>query len=266
LLGLYIRVSTEQQSEKYSLDAQKENGVAFASMKEYEYRLYSESLSGGEFMRPAFQSMLDDIKSGLVDVVWVKEISRLSRDISDFQTIKKIFITHKVMLYVDGSQIDLNNIDQGFFYNLSSVISAYEKERIRERTNRGRRASIDKGEYKYPHIVGYKRLYDEQGRSYLVIDEPESRYITEVYDLYLSLKSVTKVAQKIGKAKSSIIKILRNPIYTGRHYNTDGCLIRFIEYQQFITTTIWSEVQAILDDRYKTNIVNKGGKYYDQVY
>jgi site-specific DNA recombinase len=253
LLGLYIRVSTEQQSEKYSLDAQKEHGIAFASMKGYESKLYSESLSGGEFMRPAFQSMLDDIKDGLIDVVWVKELSRLSRDISDFQTIKKIFITHKVMLYVDGSQMDLNNIDQSFFYNLSSVISAYEKERIRERTNRGRRASIDKGEYKYPHIVGYKRLYDQQGHSYIIIDEEKSRYITEVYDLYLVLKSVTKVAKQIGKAKSSVIKILRNPIYTGRHFNTSQELIRFVEYEQIIDLEKWTQVKAVLDDRYKKN-------------
>jgi site-specific DNA recombinase len=263
LLGLYIRVSTEQQSEKYSLDAQRDNGIAFASMKGYEPKLYSESLSGGEFMRPAFQSMLDDIKAGIIDVVWVKELSRLSRDISDFQTIKKIFITHKVMLYVDGSQIDLNNIDQGFFYNLSSVISAYEKERIRERTNRGRRASIDKGEYKYPRIIGYKRLYDEQGRSYLIIDELEAKYISKVYSLYLQLKSVTKVAQELQKAKSSIIKILRNPIYTGTHYNTSGCLIRFVEYEPFITPSIWNEVQGILNDRYKTNVVPKGGNHGD---
>jgi DNA invertase Pin-like site-specific DNA recombinase len=196
----------------------------------------------------------------------VKELSRLSRDISDFQTIKKILITNKVMLYIDGNQMDLNNIDQGFFYNLSSVISAYEKERIRERTNRGRRASIDKGEYKYPHIVGYKRLYDKQGRSYLIIDEQESQSIIKVYCLYLQLKSVTKVARQLQKAKSSIIKILRNPIYTGKHYNTSGCLIRFVEYEPFITFSLWSEVQAILNNKYKTNIATEGENPGDQIH
>jgi len=251
MIAIYIRVSTEQQSEKYSLEAQYNSGIAFAVNRKRGNKVYTEALSGAEFNRPAFQEMLDDIRSGIISIVWVKELSRLSRDISDFQTIKKIFIKHKVMLYVDGSPIDLKNIDQSFFYNLSSVISAYEKERIRERTIRGRNAAIDKGEYKYPYVTGYKRLYDEQGRSSIAVDDGKAFLVQEIYRRYIEIRSVTILAAIYGKRKSSILKILRNPIYIGIHLNTEKKLIRFQAYEPIIKEEVWFQVQDILNDRYK---------------
>lgn len=252
MIGVYVRVSTEQQSEKYSLEAQKECGLAFAIARKRGSKVYTEALSGAEFNRPAFQEMLNDIKSGVISIVWVKELSRLSRDISDFQTIKKLFIKYKIMLYVDGAPIDLENIDQSFFYNLSSVISAYEKERIRERTIRGRNAAIDKGEYKFPYVTGYKRHYDEQGRSHIAVDKDKANNVREMYRRYLEIRSVTILAAIYGKRKSSLLKILRNPIYIGVHPNTEKQLIRFQAYEPIVSEETWFLVQAILNDRYKT--------------
>jgi site-specific DNA recombinase len=263
MIGIYVRVSTEQQSEKYSLEAQRDSGLAFAIARKRGSKVYAEALSGAEFNRPAFQEMLDDIRSGIISIVWVKELSRLSRDISDFQTIKKLFIKHKIMLYVDGAPINLENIDQSFFYNLSSVISAYEKERIRERTIRGRNAAIDKGEYKFPYVTGYRRIYDEQGRNSIAVDEEKADYIREVYRRYLELRSVAILAAIYSKRKSSLLKILRNPIYIGVHLNTEKQLIRFQAYEPIVSEETWFLVQAILDDRYKS--VYKKAAPNDQV-
>ncbi|MBB5691950.1 DNA invertase Pin-like site-specific DNA recombinase [Roseomonas alkaliterrae] len=90
--AVYTRKSTEEGLEKEfnSLDAQREACEAFIASQRAEGRVpvhdrYDDGgVSGGTLDRPALKRLLTDIEAGLVDVVVVYKIDRLSRSLMDF--------------------------------------------------------------------------------------------------------------------------------------------------------------------------------------
>ena len=67
----YIRVSTKEQNESRQLLALLEYGVASAN-------IYSDKQSGGDFDRPGYKRLLNELRSG--DILVIKSIDRLGRN------------------------------------------------------------------------------------------------------------------------------------------------------------------------------------------
>src|SRR5882762_3622580 len=90
--AIYTRKSSEEGLEQdfNSLHAQREACESFIRSQQGEgWRLirthYDDGgLSGGTMQRPALQSLLEDIRQKLVDVVVVYKVDRLTRSLSDF--------------------------------------------------------------------------------------------------------------------------------------------------------------------------------------
>ena len=84
--AVYTRKSHEDGLEQdfNSLDAQRDAAVNYiASQKSNGWQLINESyddggFSGGNTNRPALQRLLQDVRSGKVDIVVVYKIDRLS--------------------------------------------------------------------------------------------------------------------------------------------------------------------------------------------
>ena len=87
--AIYTRKSVEEglDQEFNSLDAQREAGEAYiASQKANGWvclptRYDDGGYSGGNMKRPALQQLLADCEAGLVDIIVVYKIDRLSRSI-----------------------------------------------------------------------------------------------------------------------------------------------------------------------------------------
>lgn len=97
--AIYTRKSVEEglDQEFNSLDAQREAGEAYiASQKANGWvclptRYDDGGYSGGNMKRPALQQLLADCEAGLVDIIVVYKIDRLSRSICDFADLSKKF-------------------------------------------------------------------------------------------------------------------------------------------------------------------------------
>jgi site-specific DNA recombinase len=93
--AVYTRKSSEDglEQEFNSLHAQREACEAYISSQRSEGWVlvrdqYDDGgLSGGTLERPALQRLLSDIEDGLVDVVVVYKIDRLSRSLMDFSKL-----------------------------------------------------------------------------------------------------------------------------------------------------------------------------------
>src|SRR5258708_38668080 len=92
------RKSSEEGLEQdfNSLHAQREACEAFIKSQGGEgWRLIKSAyddggLSGGTMERPALQRLLSEISEGLVDVVVVYKVDRLTRSLSDFAKIVEV--------------------------------------------------------------------------------------------------------------------------------------------------------------------------------
>jgi len=95
----YCRKSTDENldTEFNSLDAQREACESYISSQKANGWIclpdhYDDGgYSGGNMNRPALQKLLDDCKNGLVDIIVVYKIDRLSRSICDFADLSKKF-------------------------------------------------------------------------------------------------------------------------------------------------------------------------------
>ena len=97
--AIYTRKSVDEglDMEFNSLDAQRlacenfiasQEGLGWVCVPE---RYDDAGFSGGSMDRPALKRLLDDAQKGLVDIIVIYKLDRLSRSIADFAELSKKF-------------------------------------------------------------------------------------------------------------------------------------------------------------------------------
>lgn len=93
-VGIYCRLSVDDASnsakaknyipadESVSIENQREMLSKFAMLNGWvETKTYcDDGYSGGNFQRPGFLEMLEDARNGIINLILVKDLSRLGRD------------------------------------------------------------------------------------------------------------------------------------------------------------------------------------------
>ena len=139
--AVYTRKSTDEGLEKEfnSLDAQREACEAYIASQRSEgwvlvHDRYDDGgISGGTLERPALKRLLADIKAGLVDVVVVYKIDRLSRSLMDFAKLVQIFDQNDVT-FVSVTQSFNTTTSMGrLTLNILLSFAQFEREVIGER-------------------------------------------------------------------------------------------------------------------------------------
>ncbi len=79
-------------------------------------------LSGGTLDRPALQRLLTDIEAGLVDVIVVYKVDRLTRSLTDFAKLVETF---------DGQGVSFISVTQAF--NTTNSMGRFARARAGDR-------------------------------------------------------------------------------------------------------------------------------------
>ena len=112
---LYIRVSTEEQAEnpEGSIKSQEcrlrefvKHKNSFESFGEIIEVYCDAGVSAKDTNRPAFQKMMDDTKSGKINMILITELSRLTRSIRDFANLVELFDQLGCQIYSLKDQFD----------------------------------------------------------------------------------------------------------------------------------------------------------------
>lgn len=139
--ALLYRVSTERQKEKYSLPAQKRILTKYAKDQGWQISEYDEgAVSGTKLVnRPVMLQLLKDVEAGLIDMILVIEIERLTRDTEGFDRalIFKTFRDHNIRIATPHQIYDLSDVDQEFQVDLNAILSKREILKLRDRCRRG---------------------------------------------------------------------------------------------------------------------------------
>lgn len=205
--AVYTRKSTEEglDQEFNSLDAQREACAAFiTSQVGLGWTLVSEhyddgGISGGTMERPALQRLLQDIRDGTIDVVVVYKIDRLTRSLADFAKIVEVFDDKGVSFVSVTQQFNTTTSMGRLTLNVLLSFAQFEREVTAERIRDKIAASRKKGMWMGGTVpLGY-RVEDRK----LVINEPEASFIRGLFNRYLELKSVPKLAKEISRASAT---------------------------------------------------------------
>ena len=239
-IAAYCRVSTEKEAQIDSLEKQIEFFNEFTQKNGYElYKLYAdEGISGKQIKnRKQFLAMMKDAKSKKFERVVVKDVSRFARNTVDLlQSIRE--------LKSYGIQVDfLNNgeVMEGgseFILTILGAMAQQESANMSKRVKFGKDITAKKG--RVPNLVfGYDKIPGEKYT--LKINEEEAKIVKEIFESYV-YKGIgtTKIAWELNdrgirtkKTKSkwvqtSIVRMLKNPIYTGRVTNKKSEITDFI--------------------------------------
>lgn len=169
--AIYARVSTDEQDLQRQLEACTEYALSTFDVARSQITYYEDTGTGGDTQRQAFQALLSDVESGVVDAVVVHEISRLSRSMSDLSATVDRFKDAGVALHVYERDLVVDPasddpMTEAFFY-LMGVFAQLERDMIRQRVRSGIREAQRQG--KHTGRTPYGFTTDDEG--YLIPDE-----------------------------------------------------------------------------------------------
>jgi DNA invertase Pin-like site-specific DNA recombinase len=157
--AIYTRKSSEEglDMEFNSLDVQREACEAYIASQRSEgwvatrERYDDGGFSGGTLERPGLKQLLVDIDDGLIDVVVVYKIDRLSRSLMDFSKLVEVFDRNGVT-FVSVTQSFNTTTSMGrLTLNILLSFAQFEREvigeRIRDKVEASRRRGIWMGGY-----------------------------------------------------------------------------------------------------------------------
>ena len=99
MVGIYCRVSSQEQEKKFSIPAQKKEGIEFALKNHEKYKVFVDAETGTK-INENLEKLFFDIKNKSINIVWIIDQDRISRDISDSQRIKTLFIAYSCKLFI----------------------------------------------------------------------------------------------------------------------------------------------------------------------
>ena len=259
--AIYTRKSSEEglDMEFNSLDAQREACESYVASQKAEGwavirdRYDDGGFSGGTLDRPALKQLLADIEAGLIDVIVVYKIDRLSRSLMDFAKLVEAFDRNNVT-FVSVTQSFNTTTSMGrLTLNILLSFAQFEREVIGERIRDKFAASRKRGMW----MGGFVPMgYDIKDRK-LVVNEAEAATVRMIFERFLALGSASTLARalqaenvrnKRGKRidKGFIYKLINNRVYLGEAVHKGTSYPG--EHEAIITKELWDGVHAILKE------------------
>lgn len=222
---VYCRVSTPSLAEGTSLGSQRAACVARAESLGYRVaRVTEEVFSGAElYGRPELSRDRADIRAGRFKAVVAYSVDRLTRSAAHLSILSdECGRAGCRLVFVTG---DSDDTAAG-----EARAAEVEREKIIERTGRGRRAKLLRGEVVFPGFDLYGYRSDREAKVYRV-HEPEATIVIYAFLMCaagwgthriastLNRKGVPapKVSRRPGAkwSSSGVYYMLNNPSYTG---------------------------------------------------
>lgn len=249
--GLYIRVSTEEQVDNYSIPEQKRRLEAYC--QSHDWAIAEEYIDGGfsgaKLDRPAMQKMITDTKAGNLDVVVSLKLDRLSRSQKDtLHLIEDIFLPCHVDYVSVNESFDTGTSFGRAMVGILSVFAQLEREQILERMRTGMEARVRSGLIHGGLPFGYDRK--EKG---LVINESQAAIVREIFDHWLKGSSYSEISRIMARkypgalawhAITTVIQILKNPVYIGK-VNFNGEVLDG-QHPPILDVNVFEQAQALI--------------------
>ena len=292
-VAAYCRVSTENADQKESLAAQKahyETWIKRHSDWEFAGVFYDFGISGTKAdSRDGLQALLYACRTGSIDYVLTKSISRFSRNTADCLSLVRELLSCNIPIYFEKENIDTGSMDSELILSMLSSMAQDESESISKNVKWSIQQRIEAGTFKF----GYPPYgYTKDANGNYVIEPTEAEVIRLIFSSALNGIGTYKIAQMLesrgiptrkgGKWSGSTIKgILVNEKYYGaaafmktytdgsfRRHNNHGEVDSYYaeeHHEPIISREMFDKVQLVLQKHAEEhNIEADVGKYQNK--
>ena len=237
--ALYCRLSNEDELEGESNSIKNQRDILERYAKENKLNVYDvyidDGFSGTNFERPDFQRMVQDIKDKKVNMVIVKDTSRLGRDYIEFGNyIERFFPQNQIRVVCILENYD-SEVDNGVADTLPfrAVMNDMYAKETSKKVKATKRKNAEQGLYMGRYApFGYDK--DPEDKHKLIINEECAKIVRRIFDMFLTGLSVLQICYILTEEqvptpsqmmkmdrqnsrwyKEVIRRILQNEIYIG---------------------------------------------------
>lgn len=269
-VALYARVSTEEQTKGYSLEAQVDAMRQYATSNSWELvREYEDGgYSGSNDKRPAFKQMIADALAGEFDAILVHKFDRFSRSREDA-------IVYKSLLRKKGVRVisvtePLDDSPASFLTEgMLEVLNEFYLINLSQEIKKGKYKGAEKGEYQGGNLKFGYTLDNNDVKPKIVVDQKEANTVVNIFEKYaqgLSLGQLAIILNDMGMPckttgrwhKQKLSKMLRDRTYIGE--GRYGEVI--MPYPPIVPTDLFDQVQTKLSSNKNTGRPAKSGRTY----
>lgn len=203
-VGIYLRLSRDDERAGESLSIENQRTILEKYVAENGWELTEvyadDGWSGTNFNRPQVQRMLEDAKSGRINVIIVKDLSRFGRNYIEVgQYIDYIFPLYDIRFIALNDNIDTADRDSSSMemMPIMNVFNEWHAANTSKKVRAVRRANARAGKYQAAFApYGYIAGTDEKRTP--VIDEEAASIVRGIFEMYASGMSAKKIADKLN--------------------------------------------------------------------
>ncbi len=261
---IFMRVSTKDQEDGYSLDAQKTNLERYCTEKGLniikEFRVIESSTVGG---RKQFFEMLNFVKQQKQHINIVCDtVDRLQRGFKELPLLDELRCSGKITLHFQREkyQLDKDSKSSDFLlYHLHIVMAENYVKTLADNVKRSFKKCRELGVWTHQAPIGYLNARTENNETTIKPDKEQAWIIKRMFEMYAqgtySLADIKRWAQEQGlrTCRGKVLtdqttrNILDNPFYCGTMICND--IPYKHRYETLISEDLFNQCQAVLNKK-----------------
>lgn len=204
IAGLYLRLSQEDERHGESLSIENQRIMLRKYAEEHGFQIHDEyiddGVSGTTFQRPEVQRLLDDAKTGVINTIIVKDLSRFGRNYIEVgQYVDYVFPAFGIRFIAIQDNVDTENRDSGAMemMPIMNVFNEWHAANTSKKIRAVKRANAKEGIYtakkaSYGYIMGTDK------KRAPIIDEETAPIVRRIFEMYASGLSPKKIAETLS--------------------------------------------------------------------
>ncbi len=198
--GIYLRLSKDDEKAGESLSIENQKRILEKYVQEQGFELIDtyidDGWSGTNFNRPGVQRLLEDAKTGRINIIIVKDLSRFGRNYIEVgQYTDYIFPMYNIRFVALGDNVDTADRDVGGMdmMPIMNVFNEWHSANTSKKIRTVIETNAKAGKYRTTYApYGYVKGKDENKLP--VRDEPAASYVLRMFQLRASGMSPNKIA------------------------------------------------------------------------
>ena len=204
IAGLYFRLSQEDERQGESVSIENQRTMLRKYAEEHGFEIHGEyiddGISGTTFDRPEVQRLLDDAKTGVINTIIVKDLSRFGRNYIEVgQYVDYVFPAFGIRFIAIQDNVDTANRDSGAMemMPIMNVFNEWHAANTSKKIRAVKRSNAREGIYTAKKAsYGYKMGTDKKRAP--VIDEETAPVVKRIFEMYASGISPRKIAETLN--------------------------------------------------------------------
>jgi site-specific DNA recombinase len=258
-VATYTRISTDEDHQPYSLEAQAERlGAYVKSQDGWELtRRFSDQASGASTERPGLQRALAEARASRFDLLLVYRVDRFSRSVRGLAQLLEDLDAAGVAFRSATEPFDTTTPAGRMMVQMLGVFAEFERATIVDRVIAGMERKAARGAW-----CGGSRPYGydvDPATGFLAPKGDEAPLVPVMFDRYVHGREGARALAvwlnesghrtKAGRpwSHTAVLTVLRNPVYVGKVFFRET--LHDGPHEHLVDEKLFERVQALLSER-----------------